>query len=67
MQLFQINAKDAPPLLIGASKLILIDSHWEKEADLYRIQLFLTDREPFSNPVPGIYIAAADFPKELIS
>jgi hypothetical protein len=28
--------------------------------------VYLKDFEPMSNPVPGIYIAAQEFPKELI-
>jgi hypothetical protein len=31
-----------------------------------RLEVFLKDYEPMSNPIPGVYIAAKEFPKELI-
>lgn len=31
-----------------------------------RLDVFLKDYEPMSNPIPGVYIAAKEFPKELI-
>ncbi len=31
-----------------------------------KLEVFLKDYEPMSNPIPGVYIASKEFPKELI-
>ena len=43
-----------------------VDEVIEHENAIYPIQVTLKELEPMSNPVPGIYIAAQEFPKELI-
>ncbi|NDF60024.1 MAG: hypothetical protein EB100_03000 [Crocinitomicaceae bacterium] len=40
----------------------LIDSVDGKE-----LKVFIKDYEPLTNPIPGVYIAAKQFPKELIT
>jgi hypothetical protein len=67
MYLFLVKSSDAPSLFIGASKEIILESSLNLESDGYVVSLYLTDIEPFSNPVPGIYISATDFPKELLT
>lgn len=63
MRLFSVQSNDAMDLLIGCSESLLSD---------YKIQgnelleIYLKDYEPLSNPVPGVYIAAQEFPKDLI-
>lgn len=67
MVLFEIKGIDGSITQMGCS---------ERTLDLYEIDrqdkgsihltVVLNAREPLSNPVPGIYIAAQDFPKSLI-
>ena len=38
----------------------------EEKEDETVIRIYLKDYEPMSNPVPGIYIASQEFPKELV-
>ena len=36
-----------------------------KKGEEEQFEFFLKDREVFANPIPGVYIDVADFPKEL--
>jgi hypothetical protein len=67
MRLFEICSSDAPNVYVGASESIVASAKFEKTTDdSYTIEIFLKDYEPMSNPIPGIFIAAKSFPKELI-
>lgn len=63
MRLFSIQSNDAMDLLIGCSESLLSDYSIEGNQLL---EIYLKDYEPLSNPVPGVYIAAQEFPKDLI-
>lgn len=66
MLLFKIQSEDAPDTYVGAS-ISLVDRHErEDKEDVIRIKIYLKDYEPMANPIPGIYIASKEFPKELI-
>lgn len=65
MLLFRIKCGSST-IEVGASH-VLIERHEIKRDDQFEIILYLKGEEPLSNPITGIYIAAADFPKELIS
>lgn len=65
MYLVQISTADAQDVYIGASESI-VDSCEIKDGENAVIKLFLKDDEPYANPIPGIYIASKEFPKELI-
>ena len=66
MLLFEIASADAPTTFVGASASI-VDSYEIDQSGLdIRLKIFLKDYEPMSNPIPGIYIASKEFPKELI-
>jgi hypothetical protein len=44
----------------------LLDRFEEKEEEnSVRLNVFLKDYEPFTNPIPGVFIISKDFPKEL--
>jgi hypothetical protein len=44
----------------------LLDHHSQEESeDAVRINVYLRDYEPFTNPIPGVFIISNDFPKEL--
>lgn len=66
MRLFSVLTDDAP-VEIGCSESILSSCEISKDEDSFNVKIFIKDFEPMSNPVPGIFIAAQEFPKELIS
>lgn len=66
MQLVELVDSNGSKTYIGASR-ILIESLEIERGEQLEIRLFLKGEEPLSNPIPGIYIAARSFPKELIA
>ena len=50
---------------IAVSESILIEYKRGKKGEEEQFEFFLKDREVFANPIPGVYIDVADFPKEL--
>lgn len=66
MNLFELKSTEHGSTYVGCSESIM-DSHELIEEDgTTALKVYLKDFEPMSNPVPGIYIAAQEFPKELI-
>jgi hypothetical protein len=66
MRIFTLSFKGEGVATIACSeKLFDTFEQEEKDGDL-KLHLYLKDREPLSNPIPGIYIAAQDFPKALV-
>ena len=65
MRLFEI-VTELESTFVGCSESILENAEL-KENDLYELSIYIKDFEPMSNPVPGIFIAAQEFPKELIN
>ena len=66
MLLFEIASSDAPTTFVGASASIVDSYEIDQSGVDIRLKIFLKDYEPMSNPIPGIYIASKEFPKELI-
>ncbi len=66
MSLFEILSSDAPTIYVGASKSIVDHCSSVSENEVQVISIYLKDYEPMANPIPGIYIASKEFPKELI-
>lgn len=66
MLLFEIASSDAPTTFVGASASIVDSYEIDQSGEDMRLKIFLKDYEPMSNPIPGIYIASKEFPKELI-
>lgn len=66
MILFEAYGADGTLTQLGCSESIL-DSYElvEKNNELF-LEVTLIEREPLSNPIVGIYIAASKFPKNLI-
>jgi hypothetical protein len=61
-----MQSEDAPDTYVGASQSI-VDRYEKEENDGgVTVRIFLKDYEPMANPIPGIYIASKEFPKELI-
>jgi hypothetical protein len=65
MFLLEISTKEAPAVFVGASESILA-SFDIASGDSPVVKIFLKDDEPYANPIPGIFIASKEFPKELI-
>ena len=66
MRLMEIVSLDAPKTYIGCSESILENVELEQNDQAYTIRMYLKDYEPMSNPIPGVYIAAQEFPKKLV-
>lgn len=66
MRLVKIESSDAPVVFVGASESMVDTLSIEKLSDEILISIYLKDNEPHANPIPGIYIASKEFPKELI-
>ena len=65
MRLFEIETSEGK-LQVGCSESILDSCELEKNETEFSIKILIKDYEPMSNPVPGIFIAAQEFPKELV-
>jgi len=66
MRTFSLNDSEGGTAILAVSESI-IDSYELIEQDgEWSVKVFIKDYEPLSNPIPGIYIASQDFPKELI-
>ncbi|MES2799478.1 MAG: hypothetical protein V4638_05645 [Bacteroidota bacterium] len=65
MQLVEIKTDESPVVYIGASASMVEKCYIDNVDNEYSIRLYLKDDEPHANPIPGIYIASKEFPKEL--
>lgn len=66
MRIFNImNGEQAVAQLV-CSESILSSFEVEKTEKFMTVKVYIKDDEPMANPVPGVYIAAQEFPKELI-
>jgi len=66
MRLLKITSSDAPDLYVGASESIISEVRIIRNENHWKIEIFIKDLEPMANPIPGIYIASKEFPKELV-
>ena len=66
MRLFTLHNEDQPVAHLSCSEVLFDRIESETKGDEYIIRIYLKDNEPLSNPVPGMYIAAQEFPKSLI-
>ena len=65
MRVFEIETTEGK-LQVGCSESILDSCELEKNETEFSIKILIKDYEPMSNPVPGVFIAAQEFPKELV-
>jgi len=65
MNVFRIHSN--PNVIEVGASAILIDRYELLCEHKNEITIYLKGEEPLSNPITGIYIAACDFPKDLIS
>lgn len=66
MRIINVMSGDQAVAQLACSESILSSYEIEKTDATLLIKIFIKDDEPMANPVPGIYIAAQEFPKELI-
>jgi len=66
MRLFNLQCKDQIVVQVGCSESIIDSFELIENDERIELKVFIKDYEPMSNPVPGIYIAAQEFPKPLI-
>lgn len=64
MRLFELSGEQQT--ILGCSETLLDSYDWAEEEGSYILKVYLKDYEPLTNPIPGIYIAVQEFPKELI-
>ncbi len=64
MLIFQLEDQESKITQLAFSEQI-IDSYM-LDRDAGKLQVYIREDEPHSNPIPGIYIASHSFPKELI-
>lgn len=65
MRLFELISGDTNTV-VGCSESVLDSYSLEQSDEGFELSVYLKDYEPMGNPVPGIYIAAQEFPKELV-
>ena len=66
MRLLKITSSDVQDLYVGASESIISEVRIIRNENHLKIEIFIKDLEPMANPIPGIYIASKEFPKELV-
>ena len=66
MRLFNITNGEQVVAQLACSESILSSFDIEKSDEVFVVKIYIKDDEPLANPVPGVYIAAQEFPKELI-
>jgi len=65
MKLFEAIGVDGSITLLGCSEVILLNESIDQNAQEIKLTLEFTNNELYSNPIPGMYIVAQDFPEEL--
>jgi|SRR5690554_6668228 len=66
MLVFQIIGNDDEITLMACSHALVQDYEIEEKENAINLHVYLEEKEPLTNPIPGIYIAIPDFPKSLI-
>jgi len=66
MFLFEIKSADQPSTFVGCSESMLDSFEKTEDGETVFLKIFINDYEAYANPIPGIYIASKEFPKELI-
>jgi len=65
MRVFEIETEEGK-LQVGCSESILDFCELVKTDEEFAVNIHIKDYEPMSNPVPGVFIASQEFPKELV-
>jgi hypothetical protein len=62
---FDLIGKDDTITQFACSEDVVEEFEIREEEAGQSIHIFMKEEEPFTNPIPGVYIALQDFPKEL--
>ncbi len=65
MLVFDIVSVDGDVTQLACSESIVENFELIDVDDNKRLNVYLKEEEPHTNPIPGIYVALNDFPKEL--
>ena len=65
MLLFDIVSEDGTITQMACSESIVDSFEIVEENGDKRLNIYLIEEEPHTNPIPGIYVALQEFPKEL--
>lgn len=65
MLLFDVVSVDGEITQLACSESIVENFEFIDEDNLKRLNVYLKESEPHTNPIPGIYVALQEFPKEL--
>jgi hypothetical protein len=66
MLCFDAVGSDGSLTTLACSHSILESYTLDKLQDHFLLKVYINDYEPLANPLPGVYVAAQDFPKRLI-
>ena len=66
MRMFDLKNDNQIIAQMGCSESIMDSFELTETDEKFVLKVFIKDYEPMSNPVPGVYIAAQEFPKALI-
>ncbi|WP_417265442.1 hypothetical protein [Brumimicrobium sp.] len=66
MLVFNLIGAEGEITQMACSHVLVQNYEIEKGDDFIHLNVYLEEREPLTNPIPGIYIAIQDFPKSLI-
>ena len=64
--IFSAERNEGDVAVFAISKKLILDKFIDENSNSIQLTVLIKDEEPFVNPVPGIYIANADFPSPLI-
>lgn len=65
MRQLLVKGEDGSVTPLAFSENIFHEFTVDEEEGVHIIRVYFKDYEVFSNPIPGVYITAADFPEEL--
>lgn len=62
----ELTTEKGEKAYLGISESILDSFELNETTELSTLNVYIKDYEPHGNPMPGIYIASKEFPKELV-
>lgn len=65
MLVARLKMKNGVEGAFAISESIVDSYNFEKEGEDVVFKVFIKDYEPLADPIPGVYIASQEFPKEL--
>ncbi len=64
--LFKFTDENDAVTVMACSHSIIKEYKVEEDEESLKLDVFLEELEPLTNPIPGVYIAVQEFPKSLI-